>query len=93
MGPSLTTQRIIDALRHRVKGVGRQESRLFPNRWKMTRILVNALQQRVYQRRTALPQVNPDPKAVIETICPGLRRPSRSASASSIGIEAAEQFP
>ena len=46
-----------------------------------------------YQRIKALAQVNPDPKAVIETSFPGVKRPFLVVSASSIGIEAAEQFP
>ena len=46
-----------------------------------------------YQRTTALAQVKPDPKPVIETRVPGVSAPCCFASAISIGIEAAEQFP
>src|SRR5262249_753127 len=46
-----------------------------------------------YQRSTALAQLKPEPKPVSATRSPRRKAPSRSASASSIGIEAAEQFP
>jgi hypothetical protein len=46
-----------------------------------------------YQRAIALDQENPEPKVVIETSCPRASRPLRTASSSSIGIEAAEQLP
>ena len=48
---------------------------------------------RGYQRSMALAQVKPEPKAVMETSVPGRSRPSRPASANSIGIEPAEQLP
>ena len=46
-----------------------------------------------YQRRTALPQVNPEPKAVRVTICPGSSLLLRATYARSMGSDAAEQFP
>jgi hypothetical protein len=48
---------------------------------------------RHHQRTTALAQEKPEPKAVMETSLPGWSAPSRTASSSSIGIEAAEQLP
>ena len=46
-----------------------------------------------YQRTTALPHEKPEPKPVSETSWPRSSWPARVVSASSIGIEPAEQFP
>ncbi len=67
----------LDALRH----VSHTPDRFIPE-----------AQQR-YQRTTALAQVKPDPKPVMDTIVPGGSAPCCFASAISIGIAAAEQFP
>ena len=87
--------RRVDTARHDVKRESGKNSfilRIF------TYYLAERLTRRAriparYQRITALPQVNPEPKAVMETTLPSLRSPCSSASARSIGIEAAEQFP
>ena len=42
---------------------------------------------------SALPHVNPPPNATSSTVSPGLARPSRIASSSAMGTDAADVLP
>jgi len=48
---------------------------------------------KIHQRTTALPQVNPEPKAVMTRTSPGARRPALTHSSKPMGMVAAVVLP